>query len=503
MSLCALLPFLGIAQGDNPNDPQIKIIGADQTINCTSQPVDIGIEVVHWQEGFTYQWSHGPTDSILQVKPEQTRVFEINIQHEALGYNVTRNIEVKVFNAPVIVQDEQITVDKLTCPGTDIQLGVDPIGGHAPFTYAWSSGQTEASPTVKPTEETAYSVVVSDVCGTQGPAVVTVNFETHDPLIAPQTKEVAFLCDGEEIDLVAPAQATQGGVGYGYTYTFSTWDEQNKALSTQASDGAEYTYKVSDACGVQEASSSLVLIAEEMEAPTAEDVIVCKGEEAEITRSTDPFYFWDGQTMHTAFADQFERDTEVALVYIDVCGETHETIRKVIIDKVETDFDMHVNHFDRKVELYAPVSTEGQEIAWYLNTKKVSIEPDPVIALLEADDNEIVLEVENENGCRERTGRTVILQDGVEVPSAFSPNGDGLNDKFSIRLEDEVVQFDIKIFDRWGQLIYESRDQYFEWDGMMGGKASPLASYAYILRAETVEGRQIEKRGTVSTLIFD
>jgi len=38
---------------------------------------------------------------------------------------------------------------------------------------------------------------------------------------------------------------------------------------------------------------------------------------------------------------------------------------------------------------------------------------------------------------------------------------------------------------------------------MMGGKASPLASYAYILRAETVEGRQIEKRGTVSTLIFD
>jgi len=503
MTLCVLLPFFGVAQGDNPNAPQIKIIGGDQTINCTSQPVEIGIEVKHWQEGFTYQWSHGPADSILQVKPQQTRVYEVNIQHEALGYNVTRSIEVKVFNAPVVVQNEQIIVDKQTCPGTDIQLGIDPIGGHAPFTFAWSSGQIVASPIVNPTEETAYTVVVTDICGTQDQAVVTVSFENHDPLIAPQTKEIPFLCDGEDIDLVAPAQATQGGVGYGYTYTFSTWSEHDQALPAKAIDGATYTYLVSDACGIQEASSRLVLVAEEMEVPTAEDVIVCKGAEAQITRSTDPFYFWDGQTMHTDFADLFERDTEVNLIYIDECGITHAAVRNVVIDKVETDFDMQVNHFDRIVQLYAPLSADGQEITWYLNAEKVSVEPDPIIALLEADENEIILEVENENGCIERTGRTVILQDGVELPSAFSPNGDGLNDKFSVRFEDELVKFNINIFDRWGQLIYESNDQYFEWDGMMGGKASPLTSYAYILRAETVEGRQIEKRGTVSTLIFD
>ena len=145
---------------------------------------------------------------------------------------------------------------------------------------------------------------------------------------------------------------------------------------------------------------------------------------------------------------------------------------------------------------------EGTEIAWYLNGQKVSVEPDPKFDLVEAEENLIELEVENEAGCTEKAARTLVLQEGVKIPTAFSPNGDGVNDFFSVRFADELAQFEIKIFDRWGQLIYHSRDQYFEWNGMIDGQTSPLANYAYILRAETVEGRNIEKRGTISTLIF-
>ncbi|MEQ9188071.1 MAG: gliding motility-associated C-terminal domain-containing protein [Cryomorphaceae bacterium] len=502
-TLLSFLPFLGMAQGDNPNAPQLSIVGADQTINCTSDAVLIGVKVKHWQEGFVYQWAHGPTDSIVSVKPQQTRVYEINVVNEAIGYNATRSIEVKVFNAPVIVADEQITIDNKTCPGTDIQLGVDPIGGYAPYSYAWDSGHNEASPTVNPEVETTYAVTVTDVCGTQERATVTVFFEVHDALVAPLSKEISFQCEGEEIHLEAPVQATTGGVGYGYAYTFSDWTAAGTPMIASTSDGAEYTYQVTDACGIQVATSHLVLVAEELDAPTATDILVCEGQEAQITTSTDPFYFWDGQTMHTAYAERYFDDAQVALIFIDVCGETHHTSRQVIIDAVDTEFEMHLNHLDRNASLYAPVSARDQKITWYLNGKEISTDPDPFIEFLEVDENEIVLEIENENGCTERTARTVVLQDGVELPSAFSPNGDGLNDKFSVQFEDDLVDFNIKIFDRWGQLIYESRDQYFEWDGLMEGKVSPLTSYAYILRAETVEGREIEKRGTISTLIID
>lgn len=498
------LPAISLAQGDEPAYPQIKIIGDGQIINCTSDPVSIGVAVEPWQQGFVYSWETGSTDSIISVRPNQTRAYDITVSNSEIGFFAIRSLEVKVFNAPIVTEDESILVDKSTCPGQDMHIAVDPTGGHMPFSYTWSNGSSLAAPMVRPSEKTIYTVTITDACGTTDEAEVVVDFEEHDVLIAPDPTDMAFTCLEDEITLEAPIQSASGGVGYGYVYTFDTWDNENQPLVAATEDDALFTYIISDACGIQEASSTIRLERDLPETPEVSVLEACKNEEVSITESSDALYFWDGQVMHTEYTASYDENSTVELIYIDECGE-HQTIeRSIRVQEVPTDFRMDVNHLDRTVVLEVPQElTENDDWTWYVNGVSLGPIRYAEYDLVTSDENEIVLEVETGEGCTEREARTVVLQDGVELPTAFSPNGDGLNDRFSVRFEDDLNQFDIKIFDRWGQLIYQSNDQYFEWDGAIDGQVSPLASYAYILKAETVSGRTIEKRGTVSTLIFD
>ncbi|MEM7515207.1 MAG: gliding motility-associated C-terminal domain-containing protein, partial [Bacteroidota bacterium] len=86
------------------------------------------------------------------------------------------------------------------------------------------------------------------------------------------------------------------------------------------------------------------------------------------------------------------------------------------------------------------------------------------------------------------------------VPSAFSPNGDGQNDEFFIR-ERLLNQFQIQVYNRWGQLVYEADNQRFTWDGV-GLDGEPIAEgvYTYVINALDVLGDLVEESGTITVL---
>ena len=69
--------------------------------------------------------------------------------------------------------------------------------------------------------------------------------------------------------------------------------------------------------------------------------------------------------------------------------------------------------------------------------------------------NTITLATSNKNGCIATSTRNIILRDGVDAPTAFTPDGDGLNDEFSVRFEEILVEFEIEIFNRWGLKVFE------------------------------------------------
>jgi gliding motility-associated-like protein len=70
------------------------------------------------------------------------------------------------------------------------------------------------------------------------------------------------------------------------------------------------------------------------------------------------------------------------------------------------------------------------------------------------------------------------------VPNAFTPNNDGVNDKFCLDGWSSCVKnFEIVIFDRWGEKVFESKDPDFCWDGVYNGKALDPAVFVYYIKA--------------------
>ena len=72
--------------------------------------------------------------------------------------------------------------------------------------------------------------------------------------------------------------------------------------------------------------------------------------------------------------------------------------------------------------------------------------------------------------------------DCPEVPTAFSPNGDGINDYWVIGSMEEYIDAEVQVFNRWGDLVFYSERNTEYWDGTYKGKKMPTADYFYIIK---------------------
>ena len=105
----------------------------------------------------------------------------------------------------------------------------------------------------------------------------------------------------------------------------------------------------------------------------------------------------------------------------------------------------------------------------------------------EVDNTGIVwLEVTDANGCKAKDSVSVLTfcPSRFYVPNIFSPNYDGVNDLFQIYPEKEVAQFNLKIFNRWGELVFETQDLEEGWDGTYRGKTVRPDMYMWIAKLD-------------------
>ncbi|MBX3165015.1 MAG: PKD domain-containing protein [Bacteroidetes bacterium] len=118
----------------------------------------------------------------------------------------------------------------------------------------------------------------------------------------------------------------------------------------------------------------------------------------------------------------------------------------------------------------------------------------------------IVQVVRNQYGCADTTFKLLDLKPSfnVYVPDVFTPNGDGLNDVFQVKGLG-ISKFNMRIFDRWGHLIFESNDINQSWDGRARNSDSPIKEGVYIWKARIMDifGKTHDLSGHVTALIDD
>ena len=85
------------------------------------------------------------------------------------------------------------------------------------------------------------------------------------------------------------------------------------------------------------------------------------------------------------------------------------------------------------------------------------------------------------------------------VPNTFTPNGDGDNDFFYPKGAN-IREYNMIIFNRWGELVYESNDFDNKWDGTFNGKPCPDGTYVWRIRYSDERQINFEKMGHVNLL---
>ncbi|MFT3945455.1 MAG: PKD domain-containing protein [Agriterribacter sp.] len=114
---------------------------------------------------------------------------------------------------------------------------------------------------------------------------------------------------------------------------------------------------------------------------------------------------------------------------------------------------------------------------------------------------DVALVAFNQYGCTDTAYAQVsaIVSPLIAVPSAFSPNGDGVNDKVYVR-GFAIAKMMFRIYNRWGQVVFQTTDRNQGWDGKFKGALQPMDAYAYTLEVEFSDGTKATKKGDITLL---
>lgn len=111
------------------------------------------------------------------------------------------------------------------------------------------------------------------------------------------------------------------------------------------------------------------------------------------------------------------------------------------------------------------------------------------------------LRVTTPQGCTAASSVLVtVISDCVKVMEAFTPNGDGFNDKWFIYNGNCVTRAHATVYNRWGGKVFESKDYRNDWLGTYNGKPLPDGTYYYVVRYELVNSSAIEKKGSLTII---
>jgi gliding motility-associated-like protein len=143
-------------------------------------------------------------------------------------------------------------------------------------------------------------------------------------------------------------------------------------------------------------------------------------------------------------------------------------------------------------------------ISWLWNFGDASMDSisnirNPSHAYLVTGHFKVCLFATDKNGCNDTLCKTEIISLPIGVPNAFSPNGDGQNDVFTI-YGGPFKEVEMKIFNNWGELIFQSDKQSEGWDGRVKGVEQPPGVYVYTIYCVSENSEEHKLSGDVTLL---
>jgi gliding motility-associated-like protein len=154
--------------------------------------------------------------------------------------------------------------------------------------------------------------------------------------------------------------------------------------------------------------------------------------------------------------------------------------------------------------VFTDASSPAVKYQWIFGdgTSETKTEPDTVVHLYNQTDTFEVCEiVTNASGCTDTACRAVpaVINPLLDVPNAFTPGRFGVNAVVKV-VGFGITHMDWRIYNRWGQVVFESNDPNIGWDGTYHGTVQPMDVYAYTLEAQFSDGTHTSKKGDITLI---
>ncbi len=476
-----------------PYDPMVLTVTPDTAIPCLGT-AELWVEASLGAGGYSYAWSLGQVEQgtapTLTVPAAITPVYYVVEVTDQCG--VVALDSVLVSQAPPVPLVLTVTPDTaIACLGTaDLEVSVGGGGGVLSYTWTNSAGSAVGSTaviTVPAADFEVYTVEVSDQCGQVEEAAVEVTTGPTPPLTLLAQGDTV-LCAGQAMVLQV---LTVSGGGGAYRYAWSpggTGGDDGAALEVSVENDTYFTVTVTDQCGnsTDTTVAAVVLDHPALVIEVSNDTLVCPGEEVPLWVSISggagaSTAQWRG--IGTGEAVVWTAGNELAAVVVEVtdaCGTTvGDTVSVAVYPAQATIAPTQVGDSEWRFQAITEPE-EGVALEWDLGDGTVISGPGLVQhTYQDVEAHWVYLYMVTPDGCTAMDSvRTVPPSATLYFPNAFSPNGDGINESFGgegVLLD----RYELYVFDRWGGIIFESKDQDLRWDGTMDGEAVMNGVYPY------------------------
>jgi len=486
--------------GNYSTCPPVRANFTNTSTNYTKLIWDFG-------DGFTLENQHSPSHVY-----ENAGKYVVTLT--VYGYNgLTGFYEDTVFVAGPTATIEANDLDG--CIGTEVKL-------HAPEhtdtkSYVWDFGDgyvvnvadSFAAHTYLSPGSYTPSLILKDDKGCSSVISLSDKVTIYPDAVITITPSSPFVCKEDGVQLQASGAET-------YEWSPETGLSSVSSASPIAlpPDATTYTIKGTDANGCKGSTTITVEVPKPFTMSVSPDAEICKGSNANLKAEGASTYQWINTTMglnETQIANPVaspENTIQYTVVGYDQYKCYSDTAQVNVIVRPSPS----VNAGDDKEVIYGSenvlnITNSNDVVRWsWAPAGFLSCTNCPAPVSKPYKTMEYVVEVFNGYHCSAKD--TVILKglcagNKIFIPSAFTPNRDGLNDRFTVNGMGISIVKSLRIYNRWGEIVFERKNFYPNdrnagWDGKYGGIDQPAEAYVYFAEMQCNAGEKIVRKGTVT-----
>ena len=442
----------------------INITAVGTSTSCTSDTGSVTITVNGGAGGYSYNWSNGATSQNISLLGAGG--YTVTVKDAANCTGTATATVTPPTNAPQVT----LSASPVKCSGdTNGQITLNIITGT--YTYTWSNGQSTQN--LAGLVSGSYTVTVHDGINC---SIIETTF-----VGSPQPLTVTVHPDNVSCYDSANGQITTTITGGTMPYSF-LWNNGSHSAAIAGLMPNLYSIVVTDSNSCTAADSALISQPAQLSVSAHTDSTNCglKNGDARITVTggVHPYaYVWSPNVSDSSFATSIDSGAYFVIITDSAGCRIKDSLFVYAHPNA-----MIVPYLGPDTTICPGTTTITLNAGSYTTYFWQDSSTKQMFTV--ADSGTFWVRVTGATGCT--LSDTILIGEKCDtklvIPNAFSPNGDGLNDFFAPKSIDNPTRFLMHIYDRWGNLVFESNNIKNGWDGKFKSKDQPAGTYIYYIQ---------------------